>query len=243
VESGLNDGICVPILLICFAINANLGTGSPIAQFGIFIKTIGIGVLVGACLAYLCNFLIKKAIDLKTSAESWTRVIVIALTIMILTMAELLGGSGFIACFTGGAVFGYLARRNKLKLEIAAEGVGEILSLATWVLFGSIVVAKFFSAMEAVMVLYALLSLTVIRMLPVSISLIRQKVNRESRMFIGWFGPRGLASIVFIVMALDQNLPHMDTIVMAAVGTILMSIVLHGVTANAIVNRYAQYLK
>ena len=117
------------------------------------------------------------------------------------------------------------------------------MSLATWVVFGATIVAKFFMEVNLVMGIYAVLSLTIIRMVPVSLSLSGLQVSRKDRLFIGWFGPRGLASIVFIVMALQQNLPHIETISMIAVGTILLSVVAHGLSSNPLVNKYTKPLK
>ena len=238
VESGLNDGICVPILLVCFAMSTQTTDGSEILWHVYFVKTIGIGILVGTGLTFLGTYLMRQAIKWGFASETWNRMIAITLSLSIFLLAEVLGGSGFIACFSGGAIFGVLVRQNKLRYEIAAEGVGDIMSLATWVVFGAVVVGRFFVEVNLMMIIYAVLSLTIIRMVPVSFSLSGLKVKRKERLFIGWFGPRGLASIVFVVMALQQNLPHIKTISMIAVGTILLSIVAHGLSANPLINKY-----
>ena len=241
VESGLNDGICVPILLACFALASNM-SGNDVLMHGYFIKTTGIGLISGLGLAFFANTLINKVIKLNIASETWNRVVAVTLAISIFALAQWLGGSGFIACFSGGLLFGYLARKNQQKFELAAEGIGEILSLATWVVFGATIVAKLFSESNLLVWLYAALSLTFVRMMPVSLALTGLNFNRPSRLFMGWFGPRGLASIVFVVMALDQNLPHFETISNAAIATILLSIFAHGLTANVLVTRYGKQL-
>lgn len=242
IESGLNDGLCVPILLICFAFTKETTTGGDIVKHLYFLRTIGIGVSVGCGLALLGSLIVKIIIKARLANASWIKLIPVTLAITIFSLAQLLGGSGFIACFSGGVLFGILARRYNLQLGTEAEGIGDVLSLITWVVFGAVIVAKFFSVVDLSIVFYALLSLTLVRMIPVSLSLTRLKINHPSKLFIGWFGPRGLASIVFIIMALKYDLPHIETIAMVGVGTILMSVVLHGLSANALINKYADSL-
>ncbi len=102
----------------------------------------------------------------------------------------------------------------------------------TWVIFGSAVVGKALGHFSWPILIYALLSLTLIRMLPVFVSLSGAGWKKEGKPFIGWFGPRGLASIVFAVIVLNANLPHGGTLAMVVVCTVLLSILAHGVTAN-----------
>ena len=126
--------------------------------------------------------------------------------------AQFLGGSGFIACFVGGLIGGALMRDHKEPLLEAAEGTGDTLALLTWVTFGAVVAgsaAEYF-AWDAI--LYAVLSLTVIRMLPVFLVLGGMGLSVSDKLFLGWFGPRGLASIVFIVIVLNENLPGGETL-------------------------------
>jgi NhaP-type Na+/H+ or K+/H+ antiporter len=113
--------------------------------------------------------------------------------------------------------------------------MGEALALLTWVVFGGIVVAKLIDRVTWPALLYAVLSLTVIRMVPVFLCLVGTRTGTADKLFIGWFGPRGLATIVFAVLVLDEKLPGSDTIILAAGWTVLLSVIAHGVTANALV--------
>ena len=106
------------------------------------------------------------------------------------------------------------------------------MSLVTWVIFGAFVVANFHNMFTWEVAFYALLSLTVLRMLPVYLSLINTGISVKDKLFIGWFGPRGLATIVFAIIVLDVPLPRQDTIIITTVCVILLSVVLHGFTAN-----------
>lgn len=152
--------------------------------------------------------------------------------------AQALGGSGFIACFVGGLVGGVLMREEKEDLLRAAEGTGDTLALLTWVVFGAAVASVAFAEISWSAVCYAVLSLTVIRMLPVFLVLSGMGLTVADKLFLGWFGPRGLASIVFIVIVLGENLPGGETLKAVVVWTILLSVIAHGLTANPLAARY-----
>lgn len=240
IESGLNDGLCVPFLLLFFALSKESISGQEILLNIYFTKTIGIGAISGLGLAYIGFYLLKKAMKSGWIGASWYRILVITLAISIFSLAQFLGGSGFIACFSGGVLFGYLTRNHKQKLEIAAEGIGDTMSLITWVLFGATIIPIFIKEFQLLMVVYAILSLTLIRMIPVYIALIGLRLNYKTKLFMGWFGPRGLASIVFIFMVMEQDLPHGKWIALFGVCTILLSVIMHGLSTNPVVNRFAQ---
>jgi NhaP-type Na+/H+ or K+/H+ antiporter len=157
--------------------------------------------------------------------------------------AQFLGGSGFIASFVGGLVGGILIRGHKEELLQAAEGVGETLALLTWVVFGVAVVSFSFEYFSWSALAYAVLSLTVIRMLPVFLSLWGMGLTVADKLFLGWFGPRGLASIVFIVIVLNENLPGGETLMMTVVWTIILSVIAHGLTANPLAAVYGNRAK
>jgi NhaP-type Na+/H+ or K+/H+ antiporter len=118
---------------------------------------------------------------------------------------------------------------------LAAEGTGDTLALITWVVFGAAVVGQTIDSFSWQIVLYALLSLTIVRMLPVFLVLHGMSLRAKEKLFMGWFGPRGLASIVFVVIVLNNDLPGGDVIALTAVCTILLSVILHGISANPLV--------
>jgi NhaP-type Na+/H+ or K+/H+ antiporter len=243
VESGLNDGICVPFLLLFFAFALETKAGFEIMTHGFFIRTIGMGAAVGLGIAYTGIYLIRHFSKKGWIGTSSQKVMVISLAISIFSLAQFLGGSGFIACFVGGLLFGEFAKEHKQKLVLAAEGIGDTLALATWVVFGAVIMGRLFNNLDSAIVAYAILSLTLIRMLPVFLSLIGLNIDTKTRLFMGWFGPRGLASIVFIVMALDLDLPNENTISLVVVGTIVLSILAHGISANFLANKFSKSIK
>ncbi len=232
-ESGLNDGLAVPFLLFFVEILRGEAAHRPFALIGAFIiEEVGIGVLVGAGLVSFAAVLLRFTAARKWIARSWLPVPVMALGIGCFAIAQSLGGSGFIASFTGGLTFSYFAKEHKHQLLAASESVGEILAMLTWMVFGALVVPVVVPWITPMVLLYAVLSLTIVRMLPVSVSLIGSGVNRPGRLFMGWFGPRGLASIVFVVLVLSERLVHPGYLAVAAVTTIVLSILAHGISAN-----------
>jgi len=234
VESGLNDGICVPILFLFLSLLRGDGEDQApwLTGLALFVEEVGIGVLTGSVLAVVGVALLRFCRQLGWLSPTWRKITVIALAFACFGTAQVLGGSGFIASFAGGLLFGGLLKPYHEELLGAAEGIGDTFALLTWVLFGSAVVGKAVGNFSWPAVIYAVLSLTVIRMLPVYLVATGLGYSNESKLFLGWFGPRGLASIVFGVIVLNE-LPHSDELLVTCVAfTVMLSIVCHGVTAN-----------
>jgi NhaP-type Na+/H+ or K+/H+ antiporter len=160
------------------------------------------------------------------------------------SVAQYLGGSGFIAAFSGGLLMAFmdthLSRKVKEEYLLASEGAGDTLALITWVIFGSAIVGQALGNFSWSILLYSFLSLTVIRMVPVFLCLAGSGIDTEGKLFIGWFGPRGLASIVFAVMVVSSDLPDSGSLAMTVVCTIMLSIVGHGITANPWARAYGK---
>jgi NhaP-type Na+/H+ or K+/H+ antiporter len=154
--------------------------------------------------------------------------------------AQALGGSGFIACFVGGLLAGAMARKQKHEYLLAAEGLGRVLALVTWVAFGAMVVGPALTRLTWEVAAYAALSLTVVRMLPVYLALAGLGMRSDAKLFIGWFGPRGLASIVFAVIVLQANLPGSETLTVTVAWTIILSILAHGLSAGPLAAAFAR---
>jgi NhaP-type Na+/H+ or K+/H+ antiporter len=236
-ESGLNDGICVPVvvILLTFAVGSEIegSTAGHIAM--VVLEEIGIGLLVGLALTGGAVAVLRLTSRLGWTSEHWLHIPVVALAALCFAAAQALGGSGFIACFTGGLLYGYLQRDRPPDLLGGASSTGEVLAMLTWVVFGGPVLERLVGQMTWHMVIYAVLSLTVIRMLPVFISLAGTGMTLATKLFIGWFGPRGLASIVFAVIVVDSGLPDRSTVAATVACTVLLSVVAHGMTANPLV--------
>ena len=237
VESGLNDGICVPILFIFLAFVTGPKTegGASMLALKLVTQQIGVGIAVGGGVTILGAWLLGRFYDRGWVSETWLQLPVVTLAVVCFVMSQLLGGSGFIAAFVGGLLFGGVVKRHKHTLLLAAEGTGDTLALLTWVIFGSAVVGQAVKHFSWEILLYALLSLTVARMLPVFLVLAGMNLRTDEKLFMGWFGPRGLASIVFAVIVLDAQLPGGGIIVTTVVCTVILSIIGHGLSANPLV--------
>jgi sodium/hydrogen antiporter len=240
-ESGLNDGICVPIvvLLLGLAIGTQIEGGTVGHAARVVVEAIGIGLIVGLALTWLTTLMLRFAAGQGWISEHWVEIPIVALAAACFAAAQAMGGSGFIACFVGGLLLSGLGAHHKQELLRGAEHMGEALALLTWVIFGGIVVARLIDRVTWPVLLYAVLSLTIVRMLPVFLCLLGTRASVADKLFIGWFGPRGLATIVFAVLVLDEHLAGNDTIMLAAGWTVLLSIIAHGVTANPLVRRIA----
>jgi NhaP-type Na+/H+ or K+/H+ antiporter len=242
VESGLNDGICVPVLFVFLALA--LGKAGDAGPWTLAVKLvaeeIGIGLLIGVGLTFVAARLLKLAWHRKWLTHTWIQVPVVALALACFAVAQSLGGSGFIAAFSGGLLFGSLTKDLRDEFLLAAEGTGDTLALVTWVIFGSAVVGQAVGNFTWLILLYSVLSLTIIRMLPVFLSLAGSGIDTEGKLFIGWFGPRGLASIVFAVIVVNSDLPDTGPLAMTVACTIILSIIAHGITANPWARAYGE---
>lgn len=245
VESGLNDGICVPVLLFFLALAAGQTDAGEAA--GLVVKlpleAIGIGALVGIAGGVLGSQVFEFCTQRKWVAGTWLQIPVIALALLCFGTSQWLGGSGFIACFVGGLIFGGLAKQHKKAYLDAAEGIGDFMALVTWFLFGAAAIGLTWQFLDWRVIVYALSSLTIVRILPVFLCVIGLKLQFDTKLFMGWFGPRGLASIVFIVMVLADKLPGSTILLTTVTWTILLSIFLHGITANPLAAVYGARAK
>ncbi len=245
VESGLNDGICVPILFVFLALATNVGGQGSTTGLALKLvaEEIGIGVAVGIGITVLGRWLLGQCSDRGWISDTWRQVCVPALAVACFAVAQWLGGSGFIAAFVGGLLFGGLVGDHKHMLLMSAEGTGDTLDLITWVVFGAAVIGHAAGHFTWQIVLYAVLSLTIVRMLPVFLSLGGMHLRADEKLFMGWFGPRGLASIVFSVIVLNEHLDGGNTIAATAVCTIVLSVLAHGISANPLVAALAARIK
>ena len=245
VESGLNDGICVPVLFVFIALATGSGTedGGIVLALKLVFREIGIGIAVGLVLTFIGAWALKKCWQYGWIDEVWIQIPVVALAMACFATAQSAHGSGYIAAFVGGLLFGSIVKKSKHELLLAAEGTGEVFALITWVVFGSAVIGQVLGNISWQVVLYALLSLTVIRMLSIFLSLTGSGEMPESKLFLAWFGPRGLASVVFAIIVLNSGVAAAGTLAMTVVCTVSMSIFAHGLTANPLASALGAKIK
>lgn len=241
VESGLNDGIVVPLLAVALA-----GVAGEIQTVGeflvVFTREVGVAVLVGLLIGYVGARLIVIAFERGWMSRSWRQIAVPTLAVLSYAIATPLDGSGFIAAFVGGLVFGSVVRRRYPDICTFSEAIAYLFTMMSFFVFGSVILAPTLANISWTIGLYALASLTVVRMVPVAISLIGSKLAMPTIAFIGWFGPRGLASLVFagtVVAELDPEATELTITIIAA--TVGLSVILHGLTAWPLSRMYGRW--
>ena len=245
VESGLNDGICVPLL---FAAVAAADVGSHISEGRdagtLLLEEIGYGVIGGVAAGLLIGAVIVYAGRRDLIQGAWRQVIPAAGAALAYGTAAALGGSGFIAAFVAGMVFRGVIKRDPEDFNRLTEELGSVLNGITFVLFGAILLGPALGDLSWELALYAVLSLTVVRMVPVAIGMLGSHARLPTLGFLGWFGPRGLASIVFAVIVIEESqLPHEHLIVLAIYITVGLSVFAHGLTASPLATRYASWFE
>jgi sodium/hydrogen antiporter len=243
VESGLNDGICVPLLFAAVAVadvESEISEGRSAAT--LLLEEIGYGVVGGVVGGLVVAAIIVQAGRRDLIAPAWGPVIPAAGAALAYGTAVGLDGSGFIAAFVAGMVFRGALGRDPEDLNVLTEDVANVLDGVTFVLFGAILLGPALGDLSWELALYAVLSLTLVRMAPVAIAMVRSRARAPTIGFLGWFGPRGLASIVFAVIVIEESaLPHEHLIVNAIYLTVGLSVFAHGVTAAPLADRYARW--
>jgi NhaP-type Na+/H+ or K+/H+ antiporter len=243
VESGLNDGICVPLLFAAVAVadvESEISGGRSAAT--LLLEEIGYGVVGGLLGGLLVAMIVIHAGRRDLIDGAWRQVIPAAGAALAYGTAAALGGSGFIAAFVAGVTLRLVLGRDPARINELGEQVGNVLNGVTFVLFGAILLGPALGELSWELALYAVVSLTLVRMLPVVIAMWGSRARGPTLGFIGWFGPRGLASIVFAVIVIeDSQLPHEHLIVLAIYLTVGLSVLAHGLTAAPLADRYARW--
>lgn len=242
IESGLNDGGAVPFLLLFIAIGLAAESFEPSGYFiYVALEQIGFGALVGLVVGIGGGWLVLKARDRDWVTPNFQRMAFLAMAILTFLIADELGGSGFIAAFIGGLALGYVVKDARKILIDFSQTEGQFLNLAVFFLLGIVLLPLLLQVTWQIIV-YAILSLTIIRMLPVAISFIGAKLGLDTVLFIGWFGPRGLASIVLALLALEELkiFPGDNIFITVVLVTVLFSVFAHGFTASPLSSIYAR---
>ena len=174
---------------------------------------------------------------------SFQQLSTLAVAVLCVVGAEGIGGNGFIAAFVGGMAFGSLAQHHCEGIQELAEEEGTLLTLLVFALLGAALVPQQLQALDLPTAVYVVLSLTVVRMLPIALSLTGAGLRRDTVAFLGWFGPRGLATVLFSLLVVERvEVAGRQQIVSVALWTVLASILAHGMSAVALVGVYSRRL-
>jgi NhaP-type Na+/H+ or K+/H+ antiporter len=244
IESGLNDGIAMPFLILAIAMAAATGPvpGGIVAWLLSAVFQIVLGILAGVVVGYLGVKFIEQGHNMGWMSEQFQKISAVALILLAYGVAELVGGNGFIAAFCLGATAGNVGRKERSKIVSEyVEVEVQVLILLTFLIFGAVMLPPALDNLSPVIALYAVISLALVRMVAVAISMIGAQVRPITSLFLGWFGPRGVASILYIFTVLDaEGIPGVDLIYDVAMVTVLFSIYAHGVTAAPVAKWYGR---
>jgi len=242
VESGLNDGIALPPILACIGALSAVAAHKTGAQywFGFTMKQFIFGPLVGAFVGWTGGMLVDKASKTDWMNPTFQRLAAWSLAVMAFALAEIFHGNGFIAAYFGGLMLGVHTPAVRERIHEFGEAEGQQLGLFVFLIFGLAAVPKAIGYWDGRAWVYAILSLTVIRMLPVAVSLKGAKLPGFSIAFIGWFGPRGIASVLYMLIVVNElGLKGYERMLSVIVLTVLLSVFLHGITAVPLSRLYA----
>ena len=241
VESGLNDGIAVPFYLVALDLaKVEAGSSSATRLIPTAVQQIGIGVLAGIVAGVLAGWILRRFGDEDWIETAWRQVVMLVGASLAYGLADALGGSGFIAAFVGGMAFAYVAKDREVGTAYLSEEVSALLGATVFVFAGAIAYVVLPERRVAGRA-YAVLSLTVVRMIPVAIACLGTSLKPPSVAFVGWFGPRGLASIVFGLGLLEAALPGQSLLLQTILATVVLSVFAHGLTASPLAAAYGRW--
>jgi NhaP-type Na+/H+ or K+/H+ antiporter len=241
IESGLNDGIATPVVLVAIAGAATAEHAASVGPAKAATE-LALGVLIGVLTGGAGGFVVNVVRRRGWAEGGFAGSAVLALAICAYASALALHGNGFIAAFTGGLAYGATGGKRGERLVPYVEETGALVSLLVWLAFGAIAVVPAFENLTWQTALYAAASLTVIRMAPVALALAGARLGRAAVAFLGWFGPRGLASVVFALLALEDIGQAARPAITVIAFTILLSVLAHGLTAGPLAHRYGPRL-
>ena len=242
VESGLNDGLALPVVLLFLS----LATGQQDREAGEWLwfasRQVGLGPLTGIVVGFVGGKLLMWSQRMGWMNHAFQDLSSLGLSLLAYSAAELIGGNGFLAAFCAGLTLGNTSRSICTCLYEFAEAEGQLLTLLVFMVFGAVMIPDALAQFSWRHITYALLSLTIARMLPVAVSMIGARLKWTTVVFLGWFGPRGIASILYALLLLEQSsLPGGNVILSVVVTTVLLSIFAHGMTALPGTKWYARF--
>lgn len=242
VESGLNDGMIVPAVLLFLA----LATGESDTDAGFWaqfvLRQVGLGLVIGVGVGALGGWLIARSVRKGLIEGIYAQLATLALAVVAFAGALAAGANGFIAAFIAGLTFGTVCGDSlAAKLDEYTEDSGRLLAIVAFFLFGNLFVNDALSATSIFIVACAVFALTVGRIVPVALAMTGMGANWRTTMFIGWFGPRGLASILFGLLLLEEALPAAEELFAIIAWTVVASVFLHGASAAWGARHYGQW--
>ncbi|MER7951696.1 cation:proton antiporter [Streptomyces sp. NPDC096079] len=241
IEGGFNDGLVSPFFVFCVS-NLVSAEGDSFGDLVLnAVKGAGYAVLAGGVVGLLAAWLVRRCLDAGWALATGLRMASLALPFLAYAVSVQIGGNGFVAAFVAGLCYGRTAHALGTDNLSLLHDIGLLMAVGTWFTFGALVADAFARGIDPAVFGYALLALTVARMVPVLAALTGTRFSRTDRIAVGWFGSRGVTSIVFAVLAFAQLADDdADFVVDVTCATILLSIVLHGITMEPIARWFAR---
>ncbi|HEY0815192.1 MAG TPA: cation:proton antiporter [Pseudonocardia sp.] len=240
VESGLNDGIVTPVVMFALVAAVSIAELESAPGLPEALAELGIGVVVGVVVGLAGGRALRWARMRKWAADDFVGIAVLALALVAYTASVAVHGNGFVAAFCGGLAFGAAAGRRAEAELVFLEQAGTLVSLLVWFAFGAVAIPIVFERVDLAILAYAVLSLTLVRMVPVALACLGTGLDRKTVLFVGWFGPRGLASLVFALLALEELGTAADDVIAIIGVTVLLSVLAHGLSASPLAARYGR---
>lgn len=251
IESGLNDGIAIPVIFMMLAIACGTSGIVPDDYTGnvwlfwirFLVLQLVAAPLIGIAVGWFGGWVLGKAKRCQWSSDNLLGLAMVGLALLAFAAAELVHGSGLIAAFVAGLVVGTREREIASSLHEFTEAEGQILTLLTFMLFGAVLFPEAISHMNLNSLVYAVVSLTLIRIVSVFIALSGHQLCTKTMLFMSWFGPRGLASILLVLLVVQSSdLPHVGSISATVMLTVMLSVILHGISAVPLSGRYGEWI-
>ena len=244
VESGLNDGLAFPAVLLFLSLAGGAEARAP-AEWALFVAgQLLLGPLAGLAVGFAGAFAVERMADGGWMNKVLLQISVLSLAVLAYGLAEVVGGNGFIAAFVAGLVVGTRSKVLKGPLQDFGEIEGQLLSLVVFLLFGATMLPDALAVFGPRDLLYAALSLTVVRMVPVALALLGTGLAPLTVLFIGWFGPRGLASILYLLLVVEGGETGVNSALFTTIVlTVFLSVLAHGVTAAPAARAYGRWMR
>ncbi|HBQ15885.1 MAG TPA: hypothetical protein DEF51_33740 [Myxococcales bacterium] len=242
-ESGLNDGLALPVVVVLISLASGHGRGA--GDWAWFIgRQVVLGPAIGLAICVSGGWLVRRASEADWMTQDFRRLSGMALPLLAFGVAEAAGGNGFLAAFVGGLGLGHTQREQADDLYAFVEAEGQFLMLLVFTALGALLIGPALARATWRSWLYVAASLTVVRMVPVGLSMLGARARLDTTSFLGWFGPRGLASLLFALLLIeDGTMPHRDEVFAVVILTVFASVLLHGLTAAPLSKLYGRRLQ
>jgi len=225
-ESGLNDGLALPFVLF-FLVLATPG-GDAGGEAAELLGEAVFGALVGIVLGIAGGYL-HRIVPLGVTPR-FEGIYAVGFGLAAFGLADVTFGNGLIAAFLAGITLGYFEHEITERFVDFSENVSAIFQVLTFFVFGAIIVATTYDGSPWALVVFIAFALLVARPISVLLALAGTKLPRPQKAFIAWFGPKGVASMLFALLVLDEGLTHGSLVFEVAAFVILGSILAHGLT-------------